>query len=190
MSENRIRSFIAIDLDDNQIKNRIVNLQSDLQQTRAQLKMVNPEILHFTLRFLGEVPHSTVEKVIEILGNVRFQPFDLHLSGVGTFPSSSHIKVVWIGITHGQEELGEIFHQIEPGLKQIGMAADNKGFNPHLTIARVRSGVNRVALAEAVLKMRDLELGEMTVKYVRLKKSTLTPKGPIYTTIYAKEASG
>jgi len=190
LSADRIRSFIAVDLDDPAIKTRILNVQKDLELTRSQLKMVEPEILHLTLRFLGEIPQQSVERVKEILAAVRFQPFELTFSGVGTFPSLSRINVVWIGITRGQEQLSEIFQQIEPKLRQIGMPADNKGFSPHLTIARVKSGINREALANAVTKMHNLELGQMPVKYVRLKKSTLTPNGPIYTTIYETQAAG
>jgi 2'-5' RNA ligase len=122
--------------------------------------------------------------VKQILAEIHFQPFEVHFTGVGTFPSLSRINVVWVGITHGQEQLSEISHQIEPKLRQAGLAPDNKGFNPHLTIARVKSGVNRAVLADAVAKMRDLEFGTMPVKCVKLKRSTLTPKGPIYNTIF------
>jgi len=165
-----------------------VNVQSDLVQTRAQLKLVDPEIMHLTLRFLGEINPQTVERVKQILAELHFRSFEVHFTGVGTFPSLSRINVVWVGITKGQEQLSEIFQQIEPKLRQVGLAPDNKGFNPHLTIARVKSGVNREALSEAVAKMRDLEFGTMPVKSVKLKRSTLTPKGPIYTTIFETQA--
>jgi 2'-5' RNA ligase len=189
LSGDGIRSFIAVDLDDPAIKARISNVQRDLEQTHAQLKMVEPELMHLTLRFLGEIHQQTVDRVIEILGSVRFQPFDVTFSGVGTFPSLSRINIIWIGIIRGQEHLSEIFQQLEPKLRQIGMAADNKGFNPHLTIARVKSGLNREALANAVKKMHELQLGNVHVKCVRLKKSTLTPRGPIYTTIHEVQAA-
>jgi 2'-5' RNA ligase len=58
-----------------------------------------------------------------------------------------------------------------------------------MTIARVRSGINRDALAKYIESMREYDFGQMTVKAVRLKKSTLTPKGPIYTTIHEVNAS-
>jgi 2'-5' RNA ligase len=80
--------------------------------------------------------------------------------------------------------LRDIFEQVEPKLRQIGMTPDNKGFSPHLTIARVRSGRNKAELGNAVSKMKDLNFGKMPITCVRLKKSTLTPKGPIYTTIH------
>ena len=171
-------------MEDPAIKDRIVKVQSDLQQTRADLKLVEPEIMHLTLRFLGEIPEQTVEKVKEAMDSTRFHQFDANFSGVGTFPSLNRINVVWVGVTEGEEQLNGIFHQLEPKLRQIGMTPDNKGFSPHMTIARVKSGANRAALAEAVSKMRDLQFGKMPVQSVRLKKSTLTPKGPIYTTMH------
>jgi len=180
----RIRSFIAVDLDDVGIKQKIVTAQKDLQQTGADLKLVEPEIMHLTLRFLGEIPEPTVQNVKNILDEVRFQSFETRFSGLGAFPNLNRINVVWVGIVHGDDELRSIFEQVEPKLRQIGMTPDNKGFSPHLTIARVRSGRNKTALGDTVSKMKDLNFGNMPVTSVRLKKSTLTPKGPIYTTMH------
>jgi 2'-5' RNA ligase len=189
LSDERIRSFIAVDLDDAGIKEKITKAQKDLEQTGADLKLVEPKIMHLTLRFLGEIPESTIQKVKEILDGVRFQSFEAKFSGIGAFPNLNRINVVWVGIVSGHEELREIFEQVEPKLRQVGLAPDNKGFNPHLTIARVRSGRNRLALADVVSKMKDVEFGNMPVAFVRLKKSTLTTKGPIYTTIHEVQSS-
>lgn len=142
-----------------------------------------------TLRFLGEIPQATVDRVKEAMGIVRFSRFEVEFSGLGAFPSLNRINVVWVGMKHGHEQLSEIFHQLEPKFRQIGLAPDNKGFSPHLTIARVRSSVNKAALAEYVSSLRDQDFGKMPVRTVRLKKSTLTPKGPIYTTIHEVAAS-
>lgn len=189
MSQERIRSFVAVDLDDPSIRERITTAQKGLEQTRASLKIVDPEIMHLTLRFLGEIPQATVDRVKEAMDGLRFQPFEVEFSGLGAFPNLKRINVVWVGITRGEEQLNEIFHQLEPKLRQIGLPPDNKGFSPHMTIARVKSGLNRGALAEYVESMREQEFGKMPVKAVRLKKSTLTPKGPIYTTIHEVAAS-
>jgi len=184
LSQERIRSFIAVDLDNPAVKENIIKAQKDLEQSQADLKLVEPEIMHLTLRFLGEVPDLTVQKVKEILDGVRFHSFEANFTGLGAFPNLNRINVVWVGIVHGHEELGEIFQQIEPKLRQVGLTPDNKGFSPHLTIARVRSGRNKGALADVVSQLKDVEFGSMPVTSVRLKKSTLTPKGPIYTTLH------
>jgi 2'-5' RNA ligase len=189
LSGERVRSFIAVDLDDAEIKNRITKTQQDLEQTGASLKIVQPEIMHLTLRFLGEIPQATVQRVIEAMDATRFSPFDAQFSGVGVFPNIRRISVIWIGITNGQQQLAEIFEQLEPKLRMIGLPPDNKGFSPHLTIARVRSGLNKEPLAKSIESMRDIEFGKMGVNAVRLKKSMLTPRGPIYTTLHEVSAT-
>ena len=188
MSQERIRSFIAVDLDDPNIRDRIVGAQQGLVQTRAALKVVEPGIMHLTLRFLGEIPQSTVELVKGAMNELRFRPFEVEFSGLGVFPNIRRISVVWVGITKGQEQLSDIFNQLEPKLRQFGLPADNKGFSPHMTIARVRSALNKEALAKYVEGLSEQEFGRMPVNSVRLKKSTLTPKGPVYTTIHEAKA--
>ena len=189
MSQERIRSFISVDLDEPLIREGIITAQKGLQETGAQLKLVDPEIMHLTLRFLGEIPQTTIEAVKDAMDSIRFQAFEVQFSGLGAFPTLKRINVVWVGIKRGQEQLDEIFHQLEPKLRQSGLPADNKGFSPHLTIARVKSGHNREPLAEYISGMADQEFGKMLAKAIRLKKSTLTPKGPIYTTIHELSAS-
>ena len=189
MSQERIRSFIAVDLDSPEILDRIATAQKGMQQTRAQLKPVDTAIMHLTLRFLGEIPAPTVEMVKEAMRPIRFCPFEVEFSGLGVFPNLNRINVVWVGIRKGQDELMGIFHQLEPALRKLGLPPDDKGFNPHLTIARVRSNVNRAALADFVVSMREQNFGKMTAQVVRLKKSTLTPQGPIYATMHEVTAS-
>ena len=184
MSQERIRSFIAVDLDDQNVRERIVSAQRGLEATRAELKLVDPAIMHLTLRFLGEIPQTTFENVKEAMNAARFGAFEVEFSGMGAFPNLNRINVVWVGMKSGQDQLNDIFHQLEPSLRRLGLPADNKGFSPHLTVARVRSAANKNALAEYVTSMRETEFGRMPVNSIRLKKSTLTPKGPIYTTMH------
>jgi 2'-5' RNA ligase len=189
MSQERIRSFVAVDLEEPTVRERIISAQRGLGETRAQLKLVDPGIMHFTLRFLGEIPQATVDRVIEAMQGLRFSPFEVEFSGLGAFPSLNRINVVWVGIKQGREQLDDIFHQLEPKFRQIGLPPDDKGFSPHLTIARVRSNANKAALADFVSSMREQDFGKMPVRTVRLKKSTLTPRGPIYTTIHEVSAT-
>jgi len=184
VSEDRIRSFMAVELGDGEILSKITSLQRTLMQTGADLKIVEPQNIHVTLRFLGEIPASLVESVCEAMRQIKFQPFDLELEGLGCFPDYHRPNVVWVGMTRGEVELRSIFDQLEPKLRKLGFPPDRKGFSPHLTIARVRSGRNRQKLVEAVEALKDQSLGSITVRKVKLKKSVLTPKGPIYTTLY------
>jgi len=183
VSEELIRSFIAVELGDGDVLTKVTSLQRTLIETGADLKIVEPQNIHVTLRFLGEIPGSLVERVCKAMRQIKFQPFDLELEGLGCFPDYRRPNVVWVGITRGEVELRGIFNQLEPNLRKLGFPPDRKGFSPHLTIARVRSGRNRQKLVEAVEALKDQSLASMTVSRVKLKKSVLTPKGPIYTTL-------
>ena len=189
MAEERIRSFIAVDMDEASVIGKLVEAQRALRDLGADLKLVEPENIHATVRFLGEVPAATIELVKEDMNSVKFAPFDAEFVGLGAFPNLRRINVVWVGMRKGHEELNGIFEQLEPRLRRIGFAPDSKGFNPHVTIARVKSGRAREELAKLVDELRDAPFGVIHVEELRLKRSVLTPKGPIYSTIHAVRAS-
>lgn len=183
MSEDRIRSFIAVEIGDKKVMDNILSLQKTIIDTDADLKPVEAENIHITLRFLGEAPTSVVEKVYEEMKKVEFKAFEVELKGVGAFPSMSRINVVWIGIQKGIGELNNIFSQLEPRLRKIGFHSDDRGLSPHITIVRVRSGRNKDKLARIISETQGKEFGIIRVESIKLKKSVLTPEGPIYSTL-------
>ena len=189
LSSERIRSFIAVDLDVDKIEKEIGRVQRDLEHTGAQLKLVDPKIMHFTFRFLGEVPAETIEMVKNAMNELTFERFDITINGIGAFPNLRRINVIWVGVTRGEDRFERLYEKLEPKLRQIGIARDDKGFNPHLTIARVKSNLNKDMLANYITKFESVEFGTMSVTSLRLKKSTLTPTGPIYSTMHEVAAS-
>jgi 2'-5' RNA ligase len=182
MSES-VRSFVAFDMDSESVLKRLTAVQALLVGTGADLKVVEPKNIHITLRFLGNVTAGTVEKIFEGMTRVQFVPFDVKVCGVGAFPDLSYPRVVWAGITEGADSLRGIFTQLEPSLRSLGFAPDAKGFSPHLTIARVRSGRNKAELARLIRENVNYEFGTVRAACLRLKRSDLTPKGPIYSTL-------
>jgi len=182
MSE-QIRGFIAFDMQNEQVLGRLAAAQKLLVDTGADLKLVEPKNIHVTIRFLGDISLGMVDKVYEAMKNVKFTPFSIQLSGLGVFPSLNYPRVVWAGMTDGVEQLKSIFTQLEQKIRALGFSADAYGFSPHLTIARVRSGVNKQHLAELVTKKADYEFGFIKADCLRLKRSELSPKGPTYSTL-------
>jgi 2'-5' RNA ligase len=178
-----IRSFIAFDMDSESVLKRITDVQSLLAESGADLKLVEPKNIHITLRFLGNITPSTVEKIFEEMEKVQFTPFDVKISGIGAFPNVSYPRVVWAGMAEGADQLRNIFNQLEPRLQSLGFTPDPKGFSPHLTIARVKSGRNKAELAKFITENANYEFGIVRAECLRLKKSDLTPKGPIYSTL-------
>ena len=182
MSE-QIRSFIAFDIENEQILNRLSAAQKLVLETGADLRPVAPQNIHVTIRFLGDISPGMVEKVYEVMKNVKFTPFTIKICGLGVFPSINYPRVVWARMTDGVEQLKNIFTQLEPQIRALGFEKDNYGFSPHLTIARVRSVNNKQILAELLTKKGDFEVGTIQANCLRLKRSQLSPKGPTYSTI-------
>jgi len=182
MSES-IRSFVAFDLDNEAVLKKITDAQNLLVKTGANLKMVKPENIHITMRFLGNITLPMAEKIFEEMKKVQFTPFDVKIQGTGAFPHLRYPRVVWVGITEGADQMRSIFSQLEPRLRKLGFAPDSKGFSPHLTIARVRSGRNKAELVECISENVNSEFGVIRDECLRLKRSDLTPEGPVYSTL-------
>jgi 2'-5' RNA ligase len=182
MSE-QIRSFIAFDMQNDNVLNRLAAVQKLLIQTNADLKLVEPKNIHITVRFLGGISPAMVEKVYAAMKNVKFSPFNVQIHGLGVFPTLNYPRVVWAGITDGAEQLKSIFEQLEPQIHELGFTPDPNGFSPHLTIARVRSGANKQRLVDLVARQENYEFGIIRADCLRLKKSQLSPRGPTYSTL-------
>ena len=178
-----IRIFFAVDIEDQTIVRRLSEVQGMLANTGAHLKLVKPQNIHLTVRFLGNISPPTVDTIYEEMKQLSFAPFTIELRGLGAFPKLSYPRVVWAGIRKGADELTKIFEQLEPRLRGLGFKPDSKGFSPHLTIARVRTGRNKAQLIKLVRELEDYEFGAVKAECLRLKKSVLTPQGPIYTTL-------
>ena len=180
MASSLLRVFMAVDVPESDVKEKIAEFQRTLTQTGADLKTVEPENIHITLRFLGDTPSALVEQLKGELEKVEFQPFKVIFKGTGAFPDHNRINVVWIGIDEGNIGLVDLCGKINRGLARYNIPSDRRGFSPHLTVARVRSGRNREALSKIIKTLSDLEFGAFEVDSFALKQSTLSPKGPIY----------
>jgi len=178
-----VRSFLAFDIENDDVRKRLASAQTRLFQTGADVKLVETENIHVTMRFLGDVSVGMVEKIFEEMRKTEFKPFNIKICGIGVFPSLSYPRVVWAGITEGADQLRDVFNQFEPRLRALDFAPDPKGFSPHLTIARVRSARNKPQLADFVAKNASHEFGTIKAECLRLKKSALSPKGPTYSTL-------
>jgi 2'-5' RNA ligase len=178
-----IRSFIAFDLDNELVIKRLSEVQTTLVNTGANLKLVKPQNIHITMRFLGNISPSMVNSIHEEMERISFASFDVEIKGLGVFPKLKYARVIWAGIRKGADELTNIFNQLEPLLRKLGFKPDSKGFSPHLTIARVKTGKNKTELVQCIQELEDYKFGIVRADCLKLKKSVLTSKGPIYSTL-------
>ena len=182
MSE-MVRTFIAFDINNPSVLQKFTEVQDSLVRTGADLRIVDPQNIHMTMRFLGDVSVGRIDSIHECMKKTDFSAFTCEIHGVGVFPHIGHPRVVWAGISKGSDELKKIADQLENGLRQLGFRPDPKGFSPHLTLARIRTGRNKAELAHLIQQMEGYEFGTVKADCLKLKKSVLTPKGPIYSTL-------
>ena len=178
-----VRCFISVDVEEQGLLDALVGVQGELLSTGADLKLVKRENIHVTMKFLGDVGEDLVEKLKDFIGGVEFSPFHVELRGVGVFPNLRRPRVVWAGLTEGVEELSRVYREVESGVTGLGFRSEVRGFSPHITLARVRSGRSRDAFLERLRGHADDGFGGFLVERVKLKRSVLTPRGPVYSTL-------
>ncbi|NOZ59548.1 MAG: RNA 2',3'-cyclic phosphodiesterase [Euryarchaeota archaeon] len=173
-----MRTFIAVEAHTEELE----RLLGELSKI-AGLKAVAPGGLHITLKFLGEIPEQRVEEVHSAMKRAfaRSSSFSFTVQGVGAFPSVRAARVVWAGVKRGKEELVELHRRLEGELLRLGFSGEKRAFVPHITLARVKLPGARRAVARFIEAHAGDALGEVDVEAVTLMKSTLTPKGAIYT---------
>lgn len=176
-----MRCFIAIDLP-KEVKKELSVINEylkNLKNSSLKAKFVDPNILHLTLAFLGEISANKVNIVKSILRELSnsFKKTDAEIGEVGFFPNENFIKVLWIKLN--PEEIFVKWHDtIVKKLREKGIKANEK-FESHITIARIKYIKNK---EEFFKKLKEIKIKPMkfVVDSVKLKKSTLTREGSIY----------
>ena len=177
MSE--IRAFLAIDLDDD-LKPKINKIIREFRKIDTRIKYVELQNLHLTLKFFGDIDTNGFDVLEKAIANVLadFNPFTIKIKGCGAFPNTNRIKVIWVGIDD-DKILRQLHDDLDKEFARLGFDKDKK-FSTHLTIGRMKSGKNKDLVKSTIEEFKDFEIGEMEVNRLCLKKSTLTPSGPIY----------
>ncbi|MDE0090555.1 MAG: RNA 2',3'-cyclic phosphodiesterase [Thaumarchaeota archaeon] len=209
-----MRAFVAVEITEPGITGAIENLQSELLRAEpGGARPVGAGLLHITLQFLGEVPEAAKSRVVDALGSIKFDAFDVRIGGVGAFPNVRSPRVVWVGASPsppitataaaqggsrpsgtgsgrgdndgpapaagaapGCPKLQDLAQRVSGVLGPLGYKPD-KPFRPHCTIFRIK---RRVDIAKELREMAGRSFGVQRVKSFKLKRSLLTPQGPVY----------
>ncbi|MBN2156145.1 MAG: RNA 2',3'-cyclic phosphodiesterase [Candidatus Lokiarchaeota archaeon] len=188
-----IRAFFAVEIKNKKLIYAIRKLQEELTGIMDQIKLVEPENIHITIRFLGHITEPTARKLYEFLQNDinshYFQngPLEFTVRRLGDFSK----RVFHLGIQGPVSTLREIHDKIDNKLvESFGFPKDRK-LKTHITIARAKKSKNRQISTNLPLKEFQTlkndyvakELGSFQVGKIFLKKSVLTPQGPIYSNL-------
>jgi 2'-5' RNA ligase len=169
------RAFIALELT-NDIKDQLAIAQKTLRGCRARFTFVDPELIHITVKFLGEVDDKKLREVMDALAKVSIVPYPVTTGNV-TVNNKNRPHTVWCTIQDtGESE--RLFVLIEDALAPLGFARETRRFTPHATIARVKSF--DPSLFTALNTLNAASYGSCRINGMKLKKSTLLPQGPVY----------
>lgn len=186
-----LRVFVAVPLAP-PLRAAVAGLQQSLRARGGRLRWVEPGNLHVTLRFLGSLPEARVDDVAGALEEASRQvgPFLLELGSCGRFPGGGAPRVLWVGITGGVQELTTLAGRLEEGLRKRGFAPEDRGFRPHVTVARVREGDRPPGLDLWLQECAGRPVGSMRVEAVHVMASQLRPQGPLYRSLRVVPLSG
>jgi len=174
-----LRAFVAIEVSD-RVLDSLVGFQGELSATGADLKLVERQNLHFTVKFLGEITEAQAAEVQSRLSKLEPMGAKVEVKGAGAFPNPGRPKVVWAGVAHEHEALVEpIAKKVIGALEGIG-ERDERPFRAHITLGRVRSYRNTRELGELLRRNSSRSFGASELSELKLKSSVLTPSGPIY----------
>ncbi|HEY6342927.1 MAG TPA: RNA 2',3'-cyclic phosphodiesterase [Bryobacteraceae bacterium] len=132
-----MRLFVAIDIPE-EIKVRLEAFVDRLRPT-AKLSWSPVQNLHVTTKFIGEWPESKLGEIEQALAAVPPRGLvEIGVRGLGWFPNEKSPRVFWAGIEAG-ESLRKLAGDTERKLKELGVPVEDRGFHPHLTLARRRA---------------------------------------------------
>ena len=170
-----MRTFVAIEVNNKDVLNSIHKIQTELNIKAKPVELHN---MHFTVQFLGEVSEEMIGKISDALNSIEFSAFSISFASIGVFPNPNSPRVIWIGTDDGVNELEKLAEMIRSNLSHLGFSPDKK-FKPHVTIFRVKNKIED--LSSKLEKFSSYSFGKQLVSEIKLKKSELTPNGPIYT---------
>ncbi|HIJ06808.1 RNA 2',3'-cyclic phosphodiesterase [Methanocalculus sp.] len=154
-------------------------VQEPLRQCSGRLSIVDPELLHITLKFLGELPAEQVVRVSGELKTLKFPPFSVSITGISA-NNPKDPRVIWAVVEDGGKTAA-LAEAVGSVIAPLGFSPETRPFRPHITIARVKE--YHPDIPRAIAPFYSWNGGGMPVDRILLKKSTLTPQGSIYETL-------
>lgn len=171
-----MRAFIAIPVDP-AIVAAILKAAEPLRAVGADVKWVEAQNIHVTLKFLGEIEDAVAARLRADLREAakRHRPFDMSVAGFGMFP-----KVVWVAC---EAPLAPLAADLERVTEAQGVPREDRPFRPHVTIGRVKGprGVGR--MRKLLDRAKPPPFGTQRVTGFTMIGSVLQPQGPVYTPV-------
>jgi 2'-5' RNA ligase len=176
-----LRTFIAVEISA-AVRAKAEELIGLLRATQADVKWVEPHNLHLTLQFLGDVPENQIAEVCKAVerGAAEVAPFTLEIRGAGAFPNLGKPRTIWLGTKDGSEQIADLHDHVALALADLGFQDEDRRFQSHLTLGRVKSTKNVSLLGPLLRQHAEFSAGVFPVDQAIVFSSRLERGGPIY----------
>lgn len=181
-----VRLFVAVEITE-EIRKKLAEFQDKLKRVDADVSWVAPENLHITLKFIGYIDEQKIDAVINIIKDslTHIKPFDLRYVGMGTLPTEKNPRVIFADVIDESGVLTKIHERLDNQLMAQGVEHEDRKFDAHLTVGRIKTRRNVRKLIENLNSYNGFDFGSEHVTQVVLMRSALTPEGPIYTKLHS-----
>jgi RNA 2',3'-cyclic 3'-phosphodiesterase len=180
-----IRLFIAI-TPSLALQQSFAEIRAVFQRQVLHWRWVQPEHVHLTLKFLGNVLPEKIVPIRQAMGRavVGQAAFTLLARGLGCFPNLSRPRVLWMGL-EPHPSLTQLQQRLEAELTPLSFAPEERAFRPHLTLARMPQGLGPIQLGPLLQTYHTHEFGEVAVGQLHLFQSQLHREGAVYTMLHS-----
>jgi 2'-5' RNA ligase len=173
-----MRLFTALDISDD-VRAALVELLRQLSPA-ARFQWSPPENLHITTKFIGNWPEEKLAELTGALAGVRKPgPIEIKIAGLGWVPNPHSPRVLFAGV-YADASLPELHHDIEMACAGIGIPAEAKNFNPHMTLARIKSPEGLPAVRQLIAQLPTRDFGQFAARAFHLYQSVPVPGGTEY----------
>ena len=140
-----MRTFVAV-FPPPEVREALFRAARDMPASK-DFRIVDPEKIHLTLKFLGDVAEDGVAQALEPISD-RHEPFEVETSGFGAFPSEKRARILWAGVGVGSGPLRALSRDVDDLLEPAGFEREGRPYVPHLTLGRVRGRPVKLDAAE------------------------------------------
>jgi 2'-5' RNA ligase len=191
-SEKNIRAFLAIDPPED-ILQAMSRLQEKLKrEISGRISWTKPQGQHLTLKFFGDISTEDVNNICSAVQKriVSESKLNLKIENLGVFPDARRPRVIWCGVYSDAEKLTTLQKQLDSDFVDIGFPHEDRPFQAHLTLGRIKDSHGLTGINEALIKYSAFAAGEFNCTELILFQSRLSPQGAVYTKLAEFALSG
>ena len=176
-SGERLRLFVAVDVPTDRLA-RVQELTAPLRAELDGARWTPGSNQHITVKFLGSTPSERLADVVAVCAEVAstHASAQVHLNGLGAFPSLHRARVLWVGIDDTDGVLQGVAGALDRRFESLGYAREARAYTPHLTLARMKSATP----IRPPLPVMPTELSPFSIDHLTLYRSRLAPRGAVY----------